>query len=99
MIDEPIRWSHAYGKPVVPSSWQMTVSLRRLAAPRATVQSYPWPTSRRRSATFIPPSFGEELLQVALGPLIGKPTSSGGSTRGRYTAQQPARLNTRRDRS
>jgi hypothetical protein len=24
MIDEPIRWSHAYGKPVVPSSWQMT---------------------------------------------------------------------------
>ena len=25
MIDEPIRWSHAYGKPVVPSSWQMTI--------------------------------------------------------------------------
>jgi hypothetical protein len=28
MIDEPIRWSHAYGKPVVPSSWQMTYSHR-----------------------------------------------------------------------
>jgi hypothetical protein len=27
MIDEPIRWSHAYGKPVVPSSWQMTLGV------------------------------------------------------------------------
>jgi hypothetical protein len=42
MIDEPIRWSHAYGKPVVPSSWQMTAcracqSLSDRAYPRGQV--------------------------------------------------------------
>ena len=42
MIDEPIRWSHAYGKPVVPSSWQMTVTARRSFANTMQVLPIPW---------------------------------------------------------
>ena len=29
MTTEPIRWSHAYGNEVVPSSWQMTYTNHR----------------------------------------------------------------------
>jgi hypothetical protein len=29
MTTEPIRWSHAHGNEVVPSSWQMTVGIAR----------------------------------------------------------------------
>ncbi|MFZ0832723.1 MAG: hypothetical protein WAM92_06480 [Mycobacterium sp.] len=40
MIDEPMRWSHAHVKPVVPSSWQMTPQRASVQAGLSTTVKY-----------------------------------------------------------